>query len=158
MFILKKKQTQYNNPANIEVGQGYAGETGEKYADRFAVFDSPQMGVRALMRDLMTKIKRYNGDINAIMNQFAPTHENDTVKYGDYVKSQVGKDMCTLEDLPAMAKAIIEYENGIDSPLTEVYLQKEVFEEAKVLSQHNLPSNYDLQKARGFMNETEGSN
>ena len=35
---------QYNNPANIEIGQGYAGEIeGQTYADRFAVFDSPQI-------------------------------------------------------------------------------------------------------------------
>ena len=35
--------TELNNPGNIEAGENFAGETGEKYADRFAVFDSPQM-------------------------------------------------------------------------------------------------------------------
>ena len=54
----ESKPTVFNNPGNIEIGQGYAGETGDTYADRFAVFDSPQMGVRALGRDLKTKIKK----------------------------------------------------------------------------------------------------
>ena len=44
--------TTYNNPGNLEKGQGYAGETGKTYAnDRerpFVVFDSPEMGDRAL--------------------------------------------------------------------------------------------------------------
>ena len=53
---------QFNNPGNIETGQGYAGETGETYAERFSVFDSPQMGVRAVARDITTKIGRHKGD------------------------------------------------------------------------------------------------
>ena len=157
-FIFKKKQMQYNNPANIEIGQGYAGEVeGQTYADRFAVFDSPQMGVRALFRDLMTKIERHKGDINAIMNQFSPPHENDTVKYSDYVMSQVGKQQVTMDDLPSMAKAIIEYENGIKSPLTSIYLQDTVFNEALELSKHSMPKDYTLEKARSFISNLQGS-
>jgi hypothetical protein len=157
-YIYKKKQTQYNNPANIEIGQGYAGEIeGQTYADRFAVFDSPQMGVRALFRDLQTKIKRHNGDINAIMEQFAPTHENDTVSYADYVISQVGKNNVTLDDLSSMTKAIIEYENGINSPLVTTYLQEDVFKEALELSKHSMPQSYTLDKAREFMSTIPSS-
>ena len=152
-IIVKKEQKRYNNPANIEIGQGYAGETGETYAERFAVFDSPQMGVRALMRVLNTKIKRHKGDINSIMNQFAPSFENDTISYAGYVTSQVGKNKVTNDDIPSMAKAIIEYENGLDSPLVKLYLQKEVFDEAVVLSQHSLPANYTLKQAREFINK-----
>jgi len=153
----------YNNPANIEKGQGYAGETEETYAnDRldkglkpFAVFDSPQMGIRALMRDLQTKVKRHGGNIDKIMSQFAPPFENDTATYADIIKSQIGKDICTVDDIPEIAKAIIK----VESPkLKDYYLQEDVFNEAITLSKHDLPSSYDLQKARGFMNETEGSN
>ena len=45
-----KKSKIYNNPGNIEIGQGYAGETGTYANNRerpFAIFDTPQMGVRA---------------------------------------------------------------------------------------------------------------
>jgi hypothetical protein len=53
----------YNNPGNIEVGQGFAGETGETYAndrDRpFVVMDSPIAGNRAVLRIFKTKLDRY---------------------------------------------------------------------------------------------------
>jgi len=53
----------YNNPGNIEVGQGFAGETGETYAndrDRpFVVMDSPIAGNRAVLRIFKTKLERY---------------------------------------------------------------------------------------------------
>ena len=53
----------YNNPGNLEKGQGYAGETGELYGnDRFSVFENPQMGTRALFKDLRTKLRRFKGD------------------------------------------------------------------------------------------------
>jgi hypothetical protein len=55
--------TRYNNPGNIERGQGYAGETGQFYAeDRerpFVVFDTPEAGMRAIVRDMNTKLNRY---------------------------------------------------------------------------------------------------
>jgi hypothetical protein len=54
---------RYNNPGNIERGQGYAGETGQFYAeDRerpFVVFDTPEAGMRAIVRDMNTKLNRY---------------------------------------------------------------------------------------------------
>ena len=53
----------YNNPGNIETGEGFAGETGETYAndrDRpFVVMDSPIAGNRAILRTFKTKIDRY---------------------------------------------------------------------------------------------------
>jgi hypothetical protein len=56
--------TRYNNPGNIERGQGYAGETGQFYAeDRerpFVVFDTPEAGMRAIVRDMNTKLNRYS--------------------------------------------------------------------------------------------------
>ena len=110
--------TVYNNPGNIESGQGFAGETGDTYAkDRknnkkpFVVFDSPEMGVRALSMDLQTKIKRHDGDINKIIEQYAPDNENDTKKYQEFVKKQIGKDKVTTADLKSFVEAIIKKEN-----------------------------------------------
>lgn len=54
---------RYNNPGNIEKGQGYAGETGQFYAQNrerpFVVFDTPEAGMRAIVRDMTTKLNRY---------------------------------------------------------------------------------------------------
>ena len=108
---IPKEPKIFNNPGNIEIGQGYAGETGDTYADRFAVFDSPQMGVRALGRDIKTKINRFDGDLQSIINQYAPPNENDTNNYFEYVKEQVGSDTITESDLGAVVRAIITMEN-----------------------------------------------
>ena len=74
---------QFNNPGNIEKGKGFAGETGETYADRFSVFDSPQMGIRAVARDITTKIDRHKGDLYKIIkNYLSDESENIT----DFIK------------------------------------------------------------------------
>ena len=100
--------TTYNNPGNLEKGQGYAGETGKTYAnDRerpFVVFDSPEMGVRALAMDLQTKIKRHEGDVNKIIAQYAPDNENDTKKYQEFVKQK-------HDYLPKLTEAIEAFNN-----------------------------------------------
>lgn len=141
----------YNNPANIEVGQGYAGETGETYAGRFAIFDSPVMGMRALIRDLSTKIDRHGGDVRKIISQFAPDFENPTNNYVAYVEGVVQKPIVTKdkEDVMLLASAIVQFENGVDSPRVQRYLMPNVKEEAYELSQKSLPSNtryVDLKK------------
>lgn len=131
----------YNNPANIESGQGYAGETGETYAGRFAIFDSPVMGLRALIRDLNTKIDRHGGDVRKIISQFAPDFENPTNNYVRYVESRVKKAVVTPEDLPLLTAAVVEFENGVSSDRAAQYLKPEVLNEAFELSKQSLPTN-----------------
>lgn len=131
----------YNNPANIEVGQGYAGETGETYAGRFAIFDSPVMGLRALIRDLNTKIDRHGGDVRKIISQFAPDFENPTNNYVRYVENRVKKAVVTPEDLPLLTAAVVEFENGVSSDRAAQYLKPEVLNEAFELSKQSLPTN-----------------
>ncbi len=52
---------RYNNPGNIRGGQDYAGETGEFYTasdgSQYVIFDTPEMGLRALFVDLRVKVK-----------------------------------------------------------------------------------------------------
>ena len=54
----------YNNPGNIRPGEDYAGETGEFYTaldgSKYVIFDSPEMGLRALFVDLRSKITQFN--------------------------------------------------------------------------------------------------
>ena len=97
---VKKEIKIFNNPGNIEIGQEYAGETGEVYAERFSIFDSKEMGIRALAKDLNTKIKRFDGDVEKIITQYAPPNENDTKAYIKFVKAQLNnKDKITKDDL-----------------------------------------------------------
>ena len=141
-----KEPTTFNNPGNIEIGQGYAGETGDTYADRFAVFDSPQMGVRALGRDIKTKIKRFDGDLQSIINQYAPPEENDTNNYFEYVKDQVGSDTITENDLGAIVRAIIKMENKPE--IAAQYLDDSVLNEGLDLAQMSFDQGITLKEAR----------
>ena len=157
-------QNVYYNPANLETGQGYAGETGEVYGrdDRprkFSVFDSPQMGVRALFRDLKTKTKRHDGDVLKMMAQFAPAFENPTHNYTKHVINTLGGktkiDKNNPEHLKLMAKAIIEFENDRDSNRTDMYLDPKVFDEGFNLSGISFESDVKLAQARLIRNETD---
>ena len=145
-----KKSKIYNNPGNIEVGQGYAGETGTYANDRerpFAIFDTPQMGVRALTRDLITKIKRFDGDVDAIINQYAPNNENDTKAYQKFIKQQIGnKSKVDESDLPSLITGIIKKENK--GSTADYYLKDpKIIEEGIALSSKSFPSNYTYRDA-----------
>ncbi len=59
----------YNNMGNIEARFDYwAGLTPETYGkdNRFATFDSPISGMRAPLRDMLTKMERYSNEENPI--------------------------------------------------------------------------------------------
>ena len=71
----------YNNAGNIRAGQGYAGETGEFYYDAngepYVIFDSPEIGLRALYIDLRSKINEFDGDITQMFMKYAPPSDNN---------------------------------------------------------------------------------
>ena len=143
--------TVYNNPGNLEKGQEYAGETGNTYADDrerpFVIFDSPQMGVRALAMDLRTKIKRHDGDVNKIIAQYAPDNENDTEAYQKFVKEKLKKDKVTDEDLRYFVQAIIEKENKPE--VVDYYFDNpNIVKEGVAMSFYQLPKGITLEEAR----------
>ena len=143
---IPKEPKIFNNPGNIEIGQGYAGETGDTYADRFVVFDSPQMGVRAIGRDIKTKMQRFDGDLASIISQYAPPNENDTTNYYEYVKEQVGSDIITEDDLGAVVRAIIKMENKPE--IAQIYLDDSIFNEGLELAQMSFDQGVSLDEAR----------
>jgi hypothetical protein len=116
--------SKYNNPGNIEAGIGFDGELkGQGYGpnQRFAVFRTPQLGIRALKLDLSTKLKRFNGDLAAMINQYAPPSENDTGQYLKVVQQYAGvKDKYTEADLDNIVKGFIRMENTKE--LAEKYI------------------------------------
>jgi hypothetical protein len=108
---MSKPLMVYNNPGNIEVGQNFAGEIGSYANGRFAEFDSPEMGMRALAMDLSSKINDYDGNIMEMISKYAPNNENKTVRYSNFIINELGKDTVTFEDMPELMSAVIKFEN-----------------------------------------------
>lgn len=129
------------NAGNLEASQKWAGDTGERYGtnDRFTVFDSPEMGLRALFRDIQTKVgKGYT--LDQLMEVYAPMSENPTDKYTDYVKKKVGKNKIGMEDVDNIVKGIVEFENmSYGKDWIDQYLNEDTFAIAKELAQYDLP-------------------
>ena len=78
--------TTYNNAGNIRAGQDYAGETDEYYYDSnnqpYVIFDSPEMGLRALFIDLRSKLNELDGNIAQMITKYAPlSDKNPTENY-----------------------------------------------------------------------------
>lgn len=106
-----------NNPGNIEDGPfarslpGYAGSDG-----RFARFDTPDAGGQAKARLIGSYIQRGFDTPMEIINRWAPpTDNNPTQQYAAFVAQRVGigpNDRVTEADIPAIAQAIAEFENG----------------------------------------------
>jgi hypothetical protein len=103
----------YNNPGNIKVGQAFDGESGTYANGRFAKFDTPQAGLRAMKMDLTTKIKRHKGNLQAMIEEYAPSSDNnDTKKYLEVVQKYAGKKkVYSPSDLDNIIKGFIAMEN-----------------------------------------------
>ena len=159
--IVEEAVKVFNNPGNIERGQGFAGETGEYYGkkNRFVVFDSPEAGIRAIMRDLRTKVRDHNGDLRAIINKYAPSVENPTKNNYKYLQQTLGKDKVTIEDIPQLTKGIIEFENKPTEDMPDQkrleaqgrldkYLSPEIFNMAQRISQYDYPTGTTSEQMR----------
>jgi hypothetical protein len=160
---LLKPDNIYNNPGNVEVGQGFAGGyevTNQTYAndrDRpFAVFDSPEMGMRALAMDINSKLEQFNGNVSEIIKKYAPKEdENNTLNYVNYVKNKVGKKIITKDDIGTTMSAMIEFENKKLPGVVNYYLSdpkkmQTALELAfdKDGSNRQLPSNMPFEQAK----------
>tara|TARA_R110000764_G_scaffold225171_1_gene314554 strand:- start:35 stop:550 length:516 start_codon:yes stop_codon:yes gene_type:complete len=133
----------YNNPSNIESGQGFAGETGTVYAERFSVFDTPEMGLRATFRDLRTKMKEFDGDVDKIITKFAPPTENVTSNYINRIKKSIGKDKkITNKNLIKVVKEMVAIESADNPKMIKYYLENPaIINVAEELSYIDMPSN-----------------
>lgn len=109
-----------NNPGNIkDFGTAWDGMVGAPKTDgSFLQFNSPEMGVRALTKDLTTKMGRGLNNIGGILNVYAPPSENDTQSYIDSVVQSTGiaaDQTLTDKDLMSVIRAMIKHEGGSDS-------------------------------------------
>lgn len=109
-----------NNPGNIEKGEPWKGTEGIPQTDsRFATFRSPEYGIRAIVRILMTYQRKHKlHNIRQIISRWAPNNENNTESYINAVSNAVGlnpDEMLDVRDyktLNGLVRAIIKHENG----------------------------------------------
>lgn len=75
-----------NNPLNIRIGNTWLGERSNPTDDAFEEFVSIEYGYRAAFCILRRYIRRYGKNtIKAIVSTWAPTSENNTQRYIDFV-------------------------------------------------------------------------
>ena len=109
-----------NNAGNIRANRAdtWDGQTGIDDAG-FAIFKSPEWGVRALGKLLLNYEKLHGlNTVAGIIGRYAPTNENDTDSYINSVAKKIGLDSHTsfivADYLPELMNAIIRHENGIN--------------------------------------------
>jgi hypothetical protein len=116
-----------NNPGNIDrvAGTNWQGAARDQTDSRFVVFISPEMGVRALVRTLMTYFKQHRiRTVRGVINRWAPPVENNTAAYVDAVCRELGRslgrtvnadetlDIDTRAVMRPLVVAIIAHENA----------------------------------------------
>lgn len=108
-----------NNPGNLEFSKSnpWAGQTGDD--GRFAKFETPEHGIRALGRNLLSYQRQGLDTVNDIINRWAPPDDNNnTSAYIEAVCAQLGVtpdqplDASNPDILKALCAAIIHHENG----------------------------------------------
>lgn len=111
-----------NNPGNIDRNATkWQGMAAKQTDPRFITFITPQYGIRAMAKTLLTyqntwKLKTVKG----IINRWAPPVENNTSAYVTAVAGALGvgvNDVVDVDEVATMlpmVKAIIHHENGYD--------------------------------------------
>ncbi|PHM69582.1 hypothetical protein [Xenorhabdus sp. KJ12.1] len=114
-----------NNPGNLEMGSPWQGLTKRPQDARFCSFTDAAYGIRALAVTLITyhdKRKAANGSridtVREIIERWAPSIENHTERYIQFVSKAVGVypdqniDLHDYDTICPMVEAIIRQENG----------------------------------------------
>lgn len=131
-----------NNPGNIDFNprNDWQGQTGKEPNGRFAIFDSPENGIRALGK-LLLNYRGKDGEpgvgkagidtVLEFIHRWAPPQENDTGAYVNAVSQAVGVgpiepiDIKSSAVLTRMVAAIIKHENGYN-PYTDAIIAEGV--------------------------------
>ncbi|WP_340619325.1 structural protein [Xenorhabdus siamensis] len=121
-----------NNPGNIDHNpknkwQGQL-QHDPKIEKRFCRFESPEYGIRALMKLLCNYHKGGHNSVSKIINRYAPDSENNTTAYINSVAKALNVDQfekieVNKPTLIGLSKAIIRHENG-RQPYSEATFEK----------------------------------
>ena len=118
------RSARNNNPGNIEANSTkWVGQSGVEPEGRFATFDTPAHGVRAMGRTLETYQNKHGlTTVADMINRWAPPNENNTSNYANFVAGQMGispNQQIDLSENPALAQkmvqAMIKMEGGAEA-------------------------------------------
>lgn len=132
MSVVTPRGIRNNNPGNIDYNprNAWLGQIGSEVGvakPRFARFDSPENGIRALGKLLLGYRRRAGlpdvggqgvDTVLEVVNRWAPGDENDTAAYIKAVARALGVrsdepvDIGRPDILRALVEAIIRHENG----------------------------------------------
>ncbi|WP_130736738.1 structural protein [Flavobacterium sp. J27] len=107
-----------NNPGNlVQTSITWLGKVplSQNTDSRFEQFYELRYGIRALMRDIISDVKKGKTTVTGLITEFAPAFENNTTAYINSVIASVGSNIIgelTQEKLIALCKAIVLVENG----------------------------------------------
>jgi hypothetical protein len=106
-----------NNPGNIRKGNDWRGEISNQTDAAFEQYKTPEYGIRALGKILLSYQRKYGLDtVRKLITRWAPPNENNTNAYVNGVARSLGvgsDESIRVEDhLPALVTAIIQHENG----------------------------------------------
>lgn len=108
-----------NNPGNLEAnGIKWQGLSKTQTDGRFYQFVEPFWGIRALARDMYTKIGRGVNTPKKIIEVYAPSFENNTTAYYESVADFMGIgvndriDSGDFGQMMLLVTSIIKHENG----------------------------------------------
>lgn len=125
----KARGIRNNNPMNIEYNHAndWQGQTGSD--GRFATFSKAVFGIRAAAKLIANYYNKYGlTTVYQIINRWAPSNENDTNNYANFVAKKMGigvNDKITLAQLPQMLSAMIKMECGVQ-PYSQTLIKKAV--------------------------------
>ncbi len=110
------------NPGNIRIsGAPWAGKVSPNTDGSFEQFDTPENGIRALAKTLLAYFRNHNlHTIRAIISRWAPSSENNTEGYIQFIAGSLGIapaetiDLTHADMLAALCEAIIQRENGVN--------------------------------------------
>ncbi|AOM40009.1 structural protein [Xenorhabdus hominickii] len=121
-----------HNPGNIDHNSANQWQGQLKHdpniEKRFCRFESPEYGIRALMKLLCNYHKHGYQTVAKMIDRWAPTNENNTLAYISGVAKVLNVDPHQVLDmnkstLIALAKSIIRHENG-QQPYSDEVLEK----------------------------------
>jgi len=128
-----------NNPMNLERNSiSWQGASTLQDDPRFVRFETPEMGVRAGMKVLLTYQNKDDlQNISAIITKYAPPAENDTAAYISDVSAHCGVsptdffDVEVPDNMIRLAQAIIIHEQGhCPDDSTPFWYENDVYESA----------------------------
>ena len=122
-----------NNPGNIRKGEKWKGLSEHQTDSSFCIFVSPEYGIRALVKILLTYYKKYQlNTVKKIISRYAPPSENLTAAYIQSVANQLGVrsdeplDVASPAVLMVLLRAIIRHENG-EQPYSDEQLLEGIY-------------------------------